>query len=186
MVKEETPNHSLNKYDQGDAWDYNEDMDHIDERLVIRDTEANRSSYTPHDGALFIATDTGAEYDGDGSSWNKADRGYGSLSADHADTRNGYVDETANRSFGTWYQNTTGADLDVSVIASASSDSTNMTIVLDVNSSQSNFRVDEFTQTIDSNDHGSVQATVPDGFYYQVRAFNDTANFSIDEWREQT
>lgn len=108
-----------------------------------------------------------------------------SIDTDKADTRNGYTAEAANRSFQTWYQNTSGADMDVSVIASSSADGTKMTLVLDVSPSQSNFRVDETTKILDTNDHASVQATVPDGYYYQVRAFNDTQNFDINEWREQ-
>lgn len=72
---EETSNHELNKYNTGEAsWEHSTDMQHIEERLVIRDTESNMSNYTPHSTATFIATDTGAVYDGDGSSWNLATR----------------------------------------------------------------------------------------------------------------
>lgn len=71
---QDTPNHNLNKYEYGDSWNYNTDMDHIEELLVVRDVEANLANYTPHNKALFVATDTGAVYDGDGTNWNAATR----------------------------------------------------------------------------------------------------------------
>lgn len=92
---QETDNHDLNKYEQGDKdWDHSPDMQHIEERLVIRDVEANLSNYTPHAAATFRATDTGAVYDGDGSSWNKARReleslGVGSVQIGNADSVDG-------------------------------------------------------------------------------------------------
>lgn len=71
MALQETSNHSLNTYDQGDdSWEHSTDMQTIEERLVIRDTDANTSNYTPHSGALYLATDTGEVYEGDGSAWN--------------------------------------------------------------------------------------------------------------------
>lgn len=77
---EPTDNHELQIWEHGDRpWSHNEDMEYIEQRLVVRDSEANRSDYTPHDRAAFIATDTGAVYDGDGSSWNIATRGVGHL-----------------------------------------------------------------------------------------------------------
>lgn len=77
---EETPNHELHKYEPGDTdWTHSPDMQHIEERLVIRDVEANRSRYTPHPTATFIATDTGAVYDGDGEAWNAATRAFESI-----------------------------------------------------------------------------------------------------------
>jgi len=80
---DETDNHGLNKYTQGeDNWEHSSDMDTIEERLTIKDTDANKSNYTPHDGALYIATDTGVVYDGDGSSWVKAGRGFKSVNTD--------------------------------------------------------------------------------------------------------
>lgn len=77
---EKTPNHKLNKYDQGDPnWTHSPDMQTIEERLLVRDEEGNLENYSPHSGATFIATDTGAVYDGNGSSWNAANRQVGSL-----------------------------------------------------------------------------------------------------------
>ncbi|WP_135304374.1 hypothetical protein [Haloarcula amylovorans] len=79
---QETANHGLNKYEAGDTdWTHSPDMQHIEERLVIKDTEANRSNYTPHPTATYVATDSGVVYDGDGSSWNAASRAVQSFSA---------------------------------------------------------------------------------------------------------
>jgi hypothetical protein len=41
----------------------------LDKLVEIRDTDANKSTYTPKDGAKYIATDTGDVYLGDGSNW---------------------------------------------------------------------------------------------------------------------
>lgn len=82
---EETANHQLNKYSEGETdWTHAPDMQHIEERLVVRDTEANLSNYTPHATATFIATDTGAVYDGDGGSWSSATRAVGVAPEDGA------------------------------------------------------------------------------------------------------
>lgn len=47
----------------------NENFKSFDTDIEIRDTDANKSNYTPKDGAMYRATDTGAIYIGDGSSW---------------------------------------------------------------------------------------------------------------------
>lgn len=76
-----TDNHNLDVgYVEGESWDYNDEFQTIEERLVVRDTEANLSNYTPHSAATFIATDTGAVYDGDGTNWNAATRSYNEAS----------------------------------------------------------------------------------------------------------
>lgn len=91
MVKE-TENHALNKYDKGDAnWNHSPDMQHIEERLVVRDEESRLNDYIPHDTATFIATDSGAVYDGDGTQWSKAQRDVGSLSTDRVGNATYYV-----------------------------------------------------------------------------------------------
>lgn len=48
----------------------NENFSKLDRDVEIRDTEANRTNYTPEMGAKFLATDSGATYTGDGSNWN--------------------------------------------------------------------------------------------------------------------
>jgi len=79
----ETPNHSLNKYTDGEyGWEHSTDMDTIEKRLAIADTDTNKSNYTPHAGATYIATDTDVLYQGDGSNWVKATRDVNTLKAD--------------------------------------------------------------------------------------------------------
>lgn len=48
----------------------NENFDKLDNHVEVRDAESNLSSYEPKQNAKFLATDTGAVYVGDGSSWN--------------------------------------------------------------------------------------------------------------------
>lgn len=81
---QETDNHKLNQFEDGDVnWEHSTDMDTIERRLVVRDSEASRTDYTPHNGAIFIAQDTGAVYDGNGSSWSLASRQFDGLSANN-------------------------------------------------------------------------------------------------------
>jgi len=79
-----TPNHDLPLIPHvGDdaAQEYSDDWGAIlndsawsvlEEQLIVRDVENNRTSYTPHQDALFFATDTGAIYVGDGSTWTQS------------------------------------------------------------------------------------------------------------------
>lgn len=65
-----TPNHDLNLYEQGDDnWTHTPDMETIEERMWVRDVDDNRNTYEAHVDALFLATDTGDVYIGDGNSW---------------------------------------------------------------------------------------------------------------------
>lgn len=74
---DQTPNHELNQYRPGDTdWTHAPDMATIEERLVIRDVVDALDRYDPHDGATFIATDTGAVFDGEDGEWVPATRGY--------------------------------------------------------------------------------------------------------------
>lgn len=71
-----TDNHDFGRPTEGgdtDDWGriLNEDLiDLLEERVVVTDTAANRSTYTPYVNAVFIATDTGQIALGDGSAWN--------------------------------------------------------------------------------------------------------------------
>jgi len=56
----------------------------LDKRLIARDTESNRTNYTPYQNALFRATDSGAWYVGDGSTWTLANSTVSALTADNA------------------------------------------------------------------------------------------------------
>lgn len=46
-------------------------FEQIDRDVSITDLEADRTNYEPKSNAKFLASDTGAVYIGDGSSWNK-------------------------------------------------------------------------------------------------------------------
>jgi hypothetical protein len=70
-----TENHDLNAPTEGSTdWHVplNENFSKLDGLVEIRDSEANRTDYTPRDGAKFYSTDTGRVYLGDGSSWQEA------------------------------------------------------------------------------------------------------------------
>lgn len=77
-----TDNHEYNTPAKG-ATDWhiplNENFNSFDTDIPIRDTESNRSTYTPKDGATYVSTDTGEVYDGDGSNWIKAPRSYAAV-----------------------------------------------------------------------------------------------------------
>ncbi|MBX0288794.1 hypothetical protein, partial [Haloarcula salinisoli] len=47
----------------------NDNFRQIDNDIEVRETEANRTEYTPEAGVKFLATDTGRTYIGDGSNW---------------------------------------------------------------------------------------------------------------------
>jgi len=49
----------------------------IDEDVLIRDADSNKSNYSPINNAVFLATDTGKIYTGDGNNWNELTDGVG-------------------------------------------------------------------------------------------------------------
>lgn len=66
-------NHRYNTPEEGELdWHIplNENFRRLDRDVEIRDAEANLDSYDPEPGTKFLATDTGATYTGDGTSWN--------------------------------------------------------------------------------------------------------------------
>jgi len=69
----ETPNHGYNVPDPG-ASDWheplNENFEQYDTDVEIRGPDGERGDYDPKAGAKYLATDTGAVYLGDGSTWN--------------------------------------------------------------------------------------------------------------------
>lgn len=72
MVTTNTDNFGLRKQDKGDTdWHIplNDNVDDLDDLLVITDTAANRSGYSPAAGQLFYATDEGRWSRYDGSDW---------------------------------------------------------------------------------------------------------------------
>lgn len=69
-----TDNHAYNTPAKGETdWDVplNDNFERLDTDVEIRDTEANRGSYTPKAGAKFFATDSGAIFIGDGANWSR-------------------------------------------------------------------------------------------------------------------
>jgi len=169
--------------------------DEADARYRIQDT-----SSTGGDFVLAEDLDGGTvllEYDYSASEW--VSRGpvnlngnditdAGSVSADTleantADTRNGYNDVTGSRSFDTVETNNTGADLNINVVAECGSDGSAMSIVVSIDGSNVD---EESIQNPTNGDKISVSNTVQDGSDYQVKAFGDTANFSLRRWSEQS
>ncbi|MFC4549725.1 hypothetical protein [Halorussus sp. GCM10023401] len=67
-------NHEYNTPQKGSAdWHVplNRNFEKLDTDVEIRDSEANRDTYAPKDGAKFLATDTGTVYLGDGTKWSR-------------------------------------------------------------------------------------------------------------------
>ena len=71
-----TDNHEYNTPQKGEqdwASPLNSNFENLDTDVEIRDTETNKSDYTPKENALYRATDSGAVYIGDGTSWVLSD-----------------------------------------------------------------------------------------------------------------
>ena len=77
----------------------NENFQQLDRDVEIRDAESNIDDYDPAAGAKFFATDSGAIYSGDGSSWTLV--GYTTLAVGgdighYVGYADGLVDEPVN------------------------------------------------------------------------------------------
>ena len=69
-----TDYHNLNTPEEGAAdWHLplNENFRTIDEKIELRDEAGARSDYPPKAGAKYFATDTGAQWIGDGDEWHR-------------------------------------------------------------------------------------------------------------------
>jgi hypothetical protein len=69
-----TDYHNLNTPEEGAAdWHLplNENFQTIDKKIEIRDEAGARSDYPPKAGAKYFATDTGAQWIGDGDEWHR-------------------------------------------------------------------------------------------------------------------
>ena len=67
-----TENHNYHTPKEGELdWHIplNENFENLDRTVTVRDTEDARDSYEPYADALFVATDTGERFIGDGESW---------------------------------------------------------------------------------------------------------------------
>jgi hypothetical protein len=96
------------------------------------------------------------------------------------------TDETANRSFGTWEENTTGTDITIYIRVGSNADGTQIRIDAHINSTQTdnliyrheNPNADRFTKLANSFD-------VPDGAFYKVEGSGATDE-ELATWHEQT
>lgn len=78
-----TDNHDYQLFENNEEpWEHRTDFSALDIDIEIRDTESNLNDYTPKDGAMFRATDTGAIYLGNGSDWSVADLSAGSVNVE--------------------------------------------------------------------------------------------------------
>jgi len=107
-----------------------------------------------------------------------------SLDTGEIKSRNGYTDVSASRSFGTFFSNTIGEDLYVSVIGVAGGTG-QFLLEGQVEASQTgNIIISNGVQSGASEfDRYSVSFVVPDQYYYRVRDLSD-ASSSIGAWQE--
>jgi len=101
-------------------------------------------------------------------------------------SRSGYGNVTGSRSPDNWYTNAQDSDLDVSIVVIANADSTKVDVRLNVDPDGNTRRVDQFRQTVNSNDLATLSATVPNGYQYRLDTFGDTSDYSIERWWEQS
>lgn len=90
-----TNNHNYSTPQKG-ATDWhlplNNNFEQIDTDVEVRDLEQNLSEYTPESGAKFMATDSGAVFLGDGSTWTKANAEFARVDATRLGTNGWWVD----------------------------------------------------------------------------------------------
>lgn len=95
-----TDNHDFRQPPRGQTgWDsdWYHNFDTLDERVVARDVESNRSDYTAYENALFLATDTQNIFRGTGSGWEQlqsfgVNPDFGQATADKVVLNNAPVD----------------------------------------------------------------------------------------------
>ncbi|WP_372910284.1 hypothetical protein [Salinigranum sp.] len=94
MTDHNTANHSYNTPARGTLdWDtlLNDNFARLERDVPVYDTETNRDSYAPYDGSVFVATDTGRRYVGDGTAWSE-------LPYPSSDTSSGSTDDSGSTS----------------------------------------------------------------------------------------
>lgn len=65
-----TDNHEFQLWaDNEEQWEHRSDFETLEQKVWVRDEDAALNNYEPHDGSLFLATDTEDVYLGDGNSW---------------------------------------------------------------------------------------------------------------------
>ncbi len=118
--------------------------------------------------------------------------GDGTTSADHAsvtteklDTSSGYTwqDVTGSRSLDTWFTAPSDRDIKVQVSGQSQADSTEINFIPNVNTLQSEQRIQFQHQTVDNaEDLSAGEFTVPAGREYRIELFGDTADINIVWW----
>jgi hypothetical protein len=94
------------------------------------------------------------------------------------------TDVSGSRSRGTWYQNTTGVPLYISVVQEVSVDGATISAQLSINDSQSmNIAEEQRLNSATLNDWIAVSGIVPDGYYYREEG-NQTSDSELDRWIE--
>lgn len=109
------------------------------------------------------------------------------ISVDKIDSSSGYTwqDLTASRSLDTWETAPTDRDIYFVVTVQASATDTSIFLAPSVNDSQTTQDIMATNQTInDTNRMFTPVVRVPAGREYKVRNGGDTANYSLDNWRE--
>ena len=93
-----TANHEYQLFAASEEnWEHRSDLQSLEIDVMVRDTDGNRGTYTPHENAMYLATDTGAAYLGDGSSWTSLDiGGEGEIQSHTSNTSNPH-DVTASQ-----------------------------------------------------------------------------------------
>jgi hypothetical protein len=83
-------NHGFDlEYRPGERWDYNDEFAALERLVTVRDVVDQLDEYTPHEDALFLATDTGQCYLGTGEEWTELDRTASGPTREHSVTRYG-------------------------------------------------------------------------------------------------
>lgn len=96
--------------------------------------------------------------------------------------------EKSSRSFDTWYQNTTGGALEISVVPRVESNGGEISTRVQIGYSGASVDV-EFVDYIETQEslpafsrRGALQAIIPDSAYYRIASFGDEI---VDYWHEQ-
>lgn len=132
-----TPNFGLSKPSKGTtSWHIplNANADISDRRFTIVDLDGNRSNYTANDNQLFVASDTGTVYRGDGTAWASigdlnfdpstilaGDLGFDPATQTELNTHIGATDAHHTRPTATEMRNAVKGDVDAADLTSGAS-----------------------------------------------------------------
>jgi len=118
--------------------------------------------------------------------------GIGTAEADSVNTERvsigtDWTDVTSNRSFDTWYQAPTDSDIEFAVTANIDVGTTDIDLLVNINDTQNPMKVGQNRFVgLQQDERPSIGSyTVPADSYYQVRALEDTADYSLRTWAER-